>query len=346
MRYLLITLSAVLIFGLIGIPTIGQDTGIPESKVPEQQLLHLRKRMSLATNYEQKVEVIHECSTVKTFQSFMFVSDYMDDEQLRQDAALAVVQIALPAPGKNDVLYGENVKVGLTKAKKIISGPERRNLNRGIKAYLEEMSDKQGFVSIFNETDFSGWQGLVENPIAREKMDKTELAEKQDTANRVMLANWKIQDGNLVFKGSGYDNLCTIKEYSDFEMLVDWRIHKKGDSGIYLRGSPQVQIWDVINGETGLLVGSGGLFNNKINQSKPLSVADNTIPDWNTFRITMIGERVTVYLNGILVVNNVVMENYWDRELPIFPTGPIELQAHGNDIAFRDIYVREIPGSE
>jgi hypothetical protein len=71
-------------------------------------------------------------------------------------------------------------------------------------------------------------------------------------------------------------------------------------------------------------------------------VADNPITEWNTFRITMVGENVTVYLNGERVVDNVRMDNYWDRSIPIFESGTLELQAHGNELAFRDIYVREI----
>ena len=84
----------------------------------------------------------------------------------------------------------------------------------------------------------------------------------------------------------------------------------------------------------------------RINPSKPLKVADNPVGDWNTFRIVMIGEKVSVWLNGELVVDNVTLENYWDRNIPIFPKGPIELQAHGTDLAFRDIYVREISEKE
>jgi hypothetical protein len=60
----------------------------------------------------------------------------------------------------------------------------------------------------------------------------------------------------------------------------------------------------------------------------------------------MTGEKVSVWLNGILVVDNVILENYWDRSIPIFPKGAIELQAHGNELAFRDIYVREINEKE
>jgi hypothetical protein len=126
-------------------------------------------------------------------------------------------------------------------------------------------------------------------------------------------------------------------------MLVDWKILKGGDSGIYLRGSPQVQIWDTANRLVGAEVGSGGLYNNQKNLSKPTKVADKPVGQWNTFRIIMIGEKVTVMLNDELVVDNVVMENYWERDKPIYPTGQIELQNHGNFLYFRNIYIREIP---
>ena len=179
------------------------------------------------------------------------------------------------------------------------------------------MPKETGFVNIFNGKDLSGWQGLVKNPVERAKMKPEELAKAQVAANAKMVQNWSVKDESINFNGEG-DNLCTQKMYDDFEMLVDWRISKHGDSGIYLRGAPQVQIWDTSRVDVGAQVGSGGLYNNQKNPSNPLVLADNAIGDWNTFRIKMVGERVTVYLNGILVVDNVVMENYWDRSIPIF----------------------------
>ncbi len=312
----------------------------------DQKLLQLRKVMPLATNNDHKNMVISSCGSIKTLLSLTFVSGYMEDEQLSQSAAIAAINAALPSRVKNDGLYGDIVRDVLSRAKEIITGQESDYIKIDIETYLKEMPVEQGFVSIFNGKDLNGWQGLVENPIARAKMNHKELAEKQAEANNLMVTNWKVQNGTIVFQGSGYDNICTKKEYGDFEMIVDWRIGRNGDSGIYLRGSPQVQIWDTSLVQDGAQVGSGGLYNNQKNPSKPLKVADNTIPDWNTFRIAMIGEKVTVYLNGVMVVDNVVLENYWDRNIPISPTGPIELQAHGTDIAFRDVYIREIPGVE
>jgi len=195
----------------------------------------------------------------------------------------------------------------------------------------------KGFVALFNGKDLTGWKGLVANPKKRAAMNAEQLAAAQKKADERMRKSWTIEDGVLIFSGKG-QSLCTAKDYGDFEMYVDWKIKKNGDSGIYLRGSPQVQIWDPARWP----VGSGGLYNNKKNPSKPLVCADNPIGQWNRFRIKMIGEKVWVWLNGKLVVDNTTLENYWERNKPIYPTGQIELQNHGNTLWFKNIYIREI----
>lgn len=208
-----------------------------------------------------------------------------------------------------------------------------------------EMLQKEGFVPLFNGKDLKGWKGLVGDPIKRSKMDAKTLAEAQTKADAEMREGWKVVNGELQFTGHG-NNITTIKKYGDFEMLVDWKIINNntldGDAGIYLRGTPQVQIWDNARVKSGAQVGSGGLYNNKENESKPLKVADKKLDEWNTFRIIMKADRVTVYLNGELVTDNVILENYWDRNLPIFAEEQIELQAHGSPIAYRNIYIKEI----
>ncbi len=195
----------------------------------------------------------------------------------------------------------------------------------------------EGFVALFNGVDLAGWKGLVGNPLTRAKLDPAQLAAEQQKADDAMRAHWSVREGGLVFDGKG-NALCTARDYGDFEMLVDWKILADGDSGIYLRGSPQVQIWDSAKHPEG----SGGLYNNQKNPSKPLVCADRPVGAWNTFRIRMVGERVTVDLNGQRVLEDVVMENYWDRKQPIFPTGQIELQNHGNTLEFRNLYLREL----
>jgi hypothetical protein len=204
----------------------------------------------------------------------------------------------------------------------------------------------KGFVALFNGKDLTGWKGLLknpyDNPARRATLSPDQRKELQDEANENMQEHWNVVDGALVFDGKGR-SLCTIKDYGDFEMLVDWKIEPGGDSGIYLRGSPQVQIWDTARTNVGAEVGSGGLYNNQKNPSKPTKVADKPVGQWNHFDIFMIGDLVTVIFNGQLVVDNVVMENYWERDKPIYPTGQIELQSHGSHLYFRNIYIREIP---
>ncbi|MGE5293480.1 MAG: DUF1080 domain-containing protein [Solirubrobacterales bacterium] len=203
-----------------------------------------------------------------------------------------------------------------------------------------------GFVALFNGKDLTGWKGLLkspyDNPAERAKLTPEQLKELQKEADENMRAHWKVVDGILTFDGKGR-SICTAKDYGDFEMLVDWKILKEGDSGIYLRGSPQVQIWDTARANVGAEVGSGGLYNNQKNPSKPSKVMDKPVGEWNSFRIGMIGERVTVILNDEIVTDNVILENYWERDKPIYPTGQIELQNHGNFLYFRNIYIRELP---
>ncbi|HEX3006211.1 MAG TPA: family 16 glycoside hydrolase, partial [Bacteroidales bacterium] len=311
----------------------------------DQKLLKLQMIMPLAQTNEEKESVINSLADVKTFLSLVYVGKYLDDAALQQAAADAVAQIALPQSDARPGFYGDIPKTLVQKAMDIMSGPESAYTKENMKRYLENMPQGPGFVSMFNGVDLTGWKGFVTDPIKLAKLTPKELEKLQKKANEKMHFNWKVQDGMIVFNGEG-DNLLSDKEYGDFEMIVNWKISKKGDSGIYLRGTPQVQIWDTTRVDVGAQVGSGGLYNNQKNMSKPLKVADNPIEDWNTFRITMIGEKVTVYLNGELVVDNVPLENYWDRNLPIFPKGTIELQAHGTDLAFKDIYVREIKDQE
>lgn len=202
----------------------------------------------------------------------------------------------------------------------------------------------EGFVALFNGKDLTGWKGLVANPRDRAEMSEKELADAQKAADEVMRAHWKVVDGVLEFDGKG-ENLCTARDYGDFELYVDWKILEGGDSGIYLRGCPQVQIWDTTfpaYQKLGADKGSGALWNNQKHARFPLVHADKPVGEWNTFYIRLVGDRLTVKLNDQLVNDDVVMENYWERDRPLYPTGAIELQNHGNRLWFRNISIREI----
>ena len=209
------------------------------------------------------------------------------------------------------------------------------------KAGPHDNNPPKGFTALFNGKDLTGWQGLV--PInKRKKMSKEEYEDAVKKATEKALKHWTVKDGIINYDGKD-NNLQTAKDYGNFEMYVDWKIEPSGDSGIYLRGNPQVQIWDVNGKNNPKKIGSGGLYNNQKNPSNPLVIADNPVGQWNTFHIVMKGDKVKVMLNGKLVVDNTPLENYWERGQPLPSRGPIELQHHGDKLWFKNIYVKELP---
>lgn len=301
---------------------------------PEDKLRMLKEALNIAAETKEKNFVLSGLASVKTLDSLKLVAAYLDDQDLKSRAASIAARIVLPPPGTDKGLTGAEVISVLKKAARLIEDSyERERIEKYVGAILEQ----EGFELLFNGRDLSGWKGLVGDPVSRAKMTLEELNKAQAEADSSMHEHWTVVDGILVFDGKG-ESLCTAKDYEDFELLVDWKIEKHGDSGIYLRGSPQVQIWDPEQWPEG----SGGLYNNEKGPNKPLKCVDNPIEEWNTFLIKMTGERVTVYLNGVLVVDDVVMENYWERDKPIYPIGQIELQSHNSPLYFRNIRIKEL----
>ena len=305
---------------------------------PENQTIYLRHIIEQTDDISQKQAALKLLATTGTYQALTFATSLLEEESIAPAAAQTVWTILAAHPEYN----GTETRQTLTAILPMLKGKDRKQA----KAWLAAANqNEEGFVCLFNGKDLEGWKGLVENPIKRAQMSKEELAEAQKKADELMQKDWIVEDGVLVYIGHGWDNLCTVKNYADFELLVDWRLDPDGkepDAGVYLRGTPQVQIWDIRRTNVGAQVGSGGLYNNKQNPSTPTSVQDNKLGEWNTFRILMKGDKVTVWLNGTMVVDNVVLENYWDRSLPIFPCDQIEMQAHGCRCYFRNIYVKEI----
>ncbi len=210
-----------------------------------------------------------------------------------------------------------------------------------------------GFQALYDGHSFAGWRGRPHlDPRVEATWDDATREAKRAEWERDREEHWSIDPatGELVSDGDGVF-LTTENEYGDFELIVDWKMGANGDSGIYLRGSPQVQIWDPKNEEDhkhGSQRGSGALWNNGEDDPGkwPLELADNAIGDWNRFRIKMIGARVWVWLNERPTVVGAIMDNYWDRDLPMFRRGVIQLQTHGSEIRFRNIRIRQISAAE
>jgi 3-keto-disaccharide hydrolase len=217
----------------------------------------------------------------------------------------------------------------------------------------EDNTPPPGFTALFNGKDLTGWQGAISIK-DKAKLDGAKLAAAQQAANDKVFPHWKVEHGVLVNDGQG-GNLATAKDYGNFELLIDWKIEPTGDSGIYLRGLPQVQIWDSDSLDMNRYKlefgkGSGALWNNSKPEDKvPLKRADKAPGEWNTFHIAMKGDRVIVKLNGQLVVDNVALDNIYEKGMPLPAAGPIELQQHpkqdgkfGN-IMFKNVFLKELP---
>jgi hypothetical protein len=212
-----------------------------------------------------------------------------------------------------------------------------------------EPTPPEGFRAIFNGRDLSGWYGL--NPHSSAKLEGEKREANLQQQREEFPQHWRVENGELVNVGTG-PYATTEEDFGDIELLLEYKTVAKADSGIYLRGTPQVQIWDTTKEggkwDRNADKGSGGLFNNAKGAAGqlPLVHADKPFGDWNSFRIRQIGDRTWVWLNDKLVVDGAVMENYWDREQPLPAKGPIMLQTHGGEIRWRNIFVREIGADE
>ncbi|MBT3449471.1 MAG: DUF1080 domain-containing protein [Bacteroidetes Order II. Incertae sedis bacterium] len=206
----------------------------------------------------------------------------------------------------------------------------------------------EGFTALFNGVDLDGWFGHgTEDPRVLWAMSDDELAAHKKETRINIREHWSVKDGELINDGAGFF-LTTNQDYQDFELLLEYRTVPNADSGIYLRGVPQVQIWDTTEegGKWGIGAdkGSGGLWNNSKDTpgKDPSKLMDKPFGEWNSFRIIMVGTKVTVFMNGEKVVDDSEMENYFDRSIPIFEKGPIQLQTHGGEIRWRNVFIREI----
>src|ERR1051325_7582518 len=208
-----------------------------------------------------------------------------------------------------------------------------------------------GFTALFNGNDLTGRR--VGDTLDHRKylaMPAEKRAEQAADWPRDMKSHWRAENNELVNDGHG-KYATTEKDYGDFELRIEYKTVPKADSGIYLRGVPQVQIWDsteTAKFTTGADKGSSGLWNNSPGApgKDPLVLADKPFGQWNKFRILMVGSRVSVWLNGKLVVDHAILENYYDRKTPVPPKGPIQLQTHGGEIRWRNIFIREIGAEE
>lgn len=209
----------------------------------------------------------------------------------------------------------------------------------------------KGFRALFNGKDLTGWHGWNPHESAKLTGDKLEENLKKQRAD--FANHWRVENGEIVNAGTG-PYATTDESFGDFELHIEYKTVAGADSGIYLRGEPQVQIWDVNQvfdpkkPDRRPHLGSGGLFNNapKTLGRDPIMKADLPFGEWNSFRIRQIGARTWVTLNNRLVVDGAEFQSYFDKTKPFPSRGPVMLQTHGGEIRWRNVFIREIPAVE
>ncbi len=204
----------------------------------------------------------------------------------------------------------------------------------------------KGFKALFNGKDLDGWWGLgTVDPSTWINLPEEKLAKKRADSLANINKHWRVENGELVNDGHGLF-LTTVENFSDFELLLDYKTVPLADSGIYLRGVPQVQIWDTTEAggkwKYGSKKGSGGLWNNGkgAHGRDPLVHADKPFGEWNHFRVIMTGNIVTVWLNEKLVVDQAPLTKYWKRAKTLIDRGPIQLQTHGGEIRWKNVFIK------
>ncbi len=230
--------------------------------------------------------------------------------------------------------------------------PAKSSSATGISTTEGPMDTPEGFESLFNGKDLLMWTTMeTADPRKTAALPEAERVKLLEQGNEAMNKYWRVENGEIVNDGEG-PYLTTLKEFNDFELLIDYKTVAQADSGIYLKATPQVQIWDYTEAggkwNIGAGKGSGGLWNNSEGAAgkNPAKLADKPFGQWNRFRIVQVGSRTSIWLNGEQVVDHAIMENYWDRTLPLAARGPIQLQTHGGEIRWKNVFIRELTPAE
>jgi hypothetical protein len=210
----------------------------------------------------------------------------------------------------------------------------------------------EGYTALFDGQTLDGWYGMPhQDPYQWAGMEESERAAKVAAWNDEVARHWTVADGAIVNDGNG-PYLTTEKHYRNFDLWIDYKTVAQADSGIYLKANPQVQIWDYTKEggkwDIGADKGSGGLWNNSpgAEGKDPLVLADKPFGQWNRLRIMQVGQRTSVWLNDRMVVDRAIMENFWNRSKPLPVVGPIQLQTHGGEIQWKNVFIKELSNEE
>ncbi len=181
----------------------------------------------------------------------------------------------------------------------------------------------EGWIPLFNGKDLTGWKTRGPN------------------------TSWEVQDGVLAnlrekngVKRRGVD-IYTEKKFLDFKLHIEFKVPKGGNSGVYLRGRKEVQVHD----SYGVAKPGSGHCGGIYSVAAPLVNACKPAGEWNTFDITCVGNKITVYLNGKLIQDNVEVNRPTGGSMggQLGTPGPIMLQGNHSTVWYRNIWIKPLP---
>jgi hypothetical protein len=204
-------------------------------------------------------------------------------------------------------------------------------------------SGDDGYISLFDGRTLDGWRNWNSPSIS---------------------TGWAVQDGTLARVADGAGNIITERQFSSFDLTFEWKVARGANSGVFyhvseaddkgLITSPEYQILDNANHPDGgnpktTAASNYGLY-------APVRDVTRPVGQWNEGRIVVRGDDVEHWLNGVKVVQYTLGSEQWTQivrgskfaQWPAYGTrrkGHIALQDHGDPVWYRNIRIKELPGS-
>jgi 3-keto-disaccharide hydrolase len=183
-------------------------------------------------------------------------------------------------------------------------------------------AEEAGFVSLFNGKDTSNWH-----------------LRRKDGHN-----SWTVEEGvlkNTVNPGEHGTDLVTDKKFWNFTVRYEFQVPDNSNSGFYLRGRHEIQILGDYKSGKPSKTGNGAIYNFKA----PDEFASKPAGEWQTAEATMIGNKITVTLNGKKIHDNVACDKATGSEIDrnVTEPGPLFLQGDHGTVWFRHIRIKELP---
>ena len=298
-------------------------------RMPEEQYSLLEEVFDAAVEPADKKVIISGLSRVKSEQSLRYVVPFLQDPELQSNAARAAERIALPEEGEEVGLVGSEVEAALRQMVDIV---EDQDMGNRIKDYIEVLWKKDGFISLFNGKDLSGWIGNT--------------------------SGYEADEGKLiVVPDRGGGNLYTERQFSDFILRFEFRLTPGANNGLGIRAP--------LDGDAAYLGMELQILDNSAEQYKDLKPYQyhgsiygvvpakrgflNPVGEWNTEEVISKGKRITVKLNGNVIVDADISDAIQDgtldgREHPGLKrdAGHIGFLGHGSHVEFSRIWIKEL----